>query len=409
LNKIKTDGGTIEQKRIFYTALYHALLNPNLYTDIDGRYRGRDLKIHKAEGFTNYTVFSLWDTFRTAHPLFTLIEPKRTGDFIKTFIAQYNQGGLLPVWELAANETYCMIGYHAVPVMVDAYVKGFKDYDIETVYEAMKKSARQEHFGLKFYKTHGYIPAGEESESVSKTLEYAYDDWCIAQMAKALGKTEDYKYYLQRAQYYKNLFDPSTGFMRARMKGTWFTPFDPAEVNFNYTEANAWQYSLFVPQDVQGLIRLMGGKEKFIAHLDGLFSADSQTTGRQQADITGLIGQYAHGNEPSHHMAYLYCYANQPWKTQQLVRRILDTLYTDKPDGLSGNEDCGQMSAWYIMSAMGFYPVTPGQDTYVIGTPLFKRTVIDVGNGEIFTISANKVSAQNIYIQSASLNGQPWT
>lgn len=409
LGKIKIKGGTDSQKRVFYTALYHVLLNPNLYMDVDGKYRGRDLGVHVAKKFDYYTVFSLWDTYRTAHPLFTIIEPVRTNDFIKTFLAQYDQGGLLPVWELAANETGCMIGYHAVPVIVDAFVKGYKNYDVKKAYEAIKKSAEQDHLGLKDYKQLGYIRAEEEAESVSKTLEYAYDDWCIAQMAKALGNKKDYVYYISRAQSYKNLFDPSTGFMRAKLKGTWFSPFDPAEVNAHYTEANSWQYSFYVPQDIVGLMALMGGKQAFVEKLDRLFSTDSRTTGRKQADITGLIGQYAHGNEPSHHMAYLYAYMNQPWKTQALVRRIMDTLYTDKPDGLCGNEDCGQMSAWYIMSAAGFYPVTPGQDIYVIGTPLFKEMRIDTGKGRRFTVSAPNVSSKNFYIQSASLNGKPIT
>ncbi|MCP5105357.1 MAG: glycoside hydrolase family 92 protein [bacterium] len=411
LNKIKVTGGTVQQKRIFYTALYHALLNPNLFMDVDGKYRGRDLEIHQAKDFEYYSVFSLWDTFRAAHPLFTIIEPRRTNDFIKTFIAQYEQGGLLPVWELAANETFCMIGYHAVSVIADAYTKGLRDYDVEKAYEAMRHSALRDHFGLKFYKQMGYIPAEEEAESVSKTLEYAYDDWCIAQTANALGKEDDYKHYLRRAQFYKNLYDPSTGFMRAKMLGTWFSPFYPAEVNFNYTEANAWQYSFYVPHDISGLIALMGGNERFVRHLDQLFGEDSSTSGRKQADITGLIGQYAHGNEPSHHMAYLYNYAGRPWKTQQRVREIMDKLYTDRPDGLCGNEDCGQMSAWYVLSAMGFYPVTPGSGIYAVGTPIFPETVIDVGNGRngrTFSIIAENVSAKNIYIQSASLGDKPY-
>jgi len=405
LSKIRVVSDNQKQKRIFYSALYHVLLNPNLYTDVDGRYLGRDLKIHQADGFTNYTVFSLWDTFRTAHPLFTIIEPERTNHFIRTFLAQYEQGGLLPVWELSANETFCMIGYHAVPVIADAFIKGLRGYDVEKAYEAMKHSAQQDHFGLSAYRRFGYIPAEEESESVSKTVEYAYDDWCIAQTARVLGRQDDYIYYIQRAQNYKNLFDPSGGFLRARMQGTWFTPFDPAEVNFNYTEANAWQYRFYAPQDISGLITLLGGKQKFAAQLDALFSVPSSTTGRKQADITGLIGQYAHGNEPSHHMAYLYAYADQHWKTQQMVRQILNTLYSDQPDGLCGNEDCGQMSAWYVMSALGFYPVTPGSDRYVIGTPLFKKAVVDVGSGKSFTISAPELSARSFYIQGAALNG----
>jgi predicted alpha-1,2-mannosidase len=409
LGKIKTEGGTAEQTRTFYTSLYHALLNPNLFMDVDGQYRGRDLRIHQAKDFTNYTVFSLWDTYRTTHPLFTIIEPKRTLDFINTFKVQYEQGGMLPVWELAANETGCMIGYHSIPVIVDAYMKGIQNFDKKTLYEAMKHSAEQNHLGLEHYKKHGYIPAEKEAESVSKTLEYAYDDWCIAQMARLLGKQDDYKYFTQRAQSYKNLYDPSTQFIRAKLKGTWFSPFDPAEVNFNYTEANAWQYHFYVPQDIEGMINLMGGKENFINKLDQLFSSDSKTTGRKQAEITGLIGQYAHGNEPSHHISYLYNFVNQPWKTQQKVRQIMDILYSDQPDGLCGNEDCGQMSAWYVMSALGFYPVTPGQDLYVIGTPIFPKAVIKLENGHTFTVEAKHVSKRNFYIQSAQLNGKPWT
>ncbi len=321
-------------------------------------------------------------------------------------IAQYKQGGRLPVWELAANETECMIGYHSVPVIVDAYMKGIRDFDAEKAFEAMKHSADMDHFGLKSYKEYGYIPAEDEAESVSKTLEYAYDDWCIAIMAKALGKDDDYKRFMERAQSYKNIFDPSTGFMRAKMNGQWFEPFDPREVNFNYTEANAWQYSFFVPQDVGGLMQMMGGNEKFAEKLDQLFSVSSETTGSDQSDITGMIGQYAHGNEPSHHMAYLYNYAGQPWKTQQKARQIMDELYTDKPDGLCGNEDCGQMSAWYVLSAMGYYPVTPGNQEYAIGSPLFDKASLNLENGKSFTIQVKRDSPKSIYIQSAELNGE---
>jgi hypothetical protein len=324
-------------------------------------------------------------------------------------IAQYEQGGRLPVWELAANETECMIGYHSIPVIVDAYIKGIRDYDVEKAYEAMKHSAELDHFGLKSYKEFGYIPAEDEAESVSKTLEYAYDDWCIAIMAKELGRTDDYKNYMERAQSYKNIFDPSTGFMRAKMNGRWFEPFDPREVNFNYTEANSWQYSFFVPQDITGLVEMVGGKENFIARLDQLFSESSETTGREQSDITGLIGQYAHGNEPSHHMAYLYNYIGQPWKTQQRARQIMDELYTEKPDGLCGNEDCGQMSAWYVLSAMGFYPVTPGQPVYAIGSPLFDEVSINLENGKTFKIISKNNSPDNKYIQSAQLNVRDYT
>ncbi|MBN2571646.1 MAG: GH92 family glycosyl hydrolase, partial [Ignavibacteriales bacterium] len=306
LDKIEIETNNEEDKTIFYTALYHTFLVPNIFCDVDGNYRGRDLKIHQTNNFGNYTVFSLWDTYRAVHPLFTLLQQKRTNDFVKTFISQFEQGGRLPIWELAANETFCMIGYHSIPVIVDAYIKGIRDYDVEKIYEAMIHSAEQIDFGVKFYKKYGYIPASEEAESVSKTLEYAYDDWCLAQLAKRLGKADDYKFYIQRAQYYKNIFDKTTGFMRAKMDARWFSPFDPLEVNYNYTEANSWQYSFYVPQDITGLLNIVGGKENFISKLDEMFTTESKTTGREQADITGLIGQYAHGNEPSHHIAYLY-------------------------------------------------------------------------------------------------------
>ena len=406
LQKINVFGGTNGQKTIFYTALYHAMISPNLYMDVDGQYLGRDLQAHQAEGFDYYTVFSLWDTYRALHPLLAIIDQKQTNDFINTFIRQYEEGGLLPVWELSANETFCMIGYHAVPVIADAFLKGISNWDTGKAFEAMKNSAEQDHFGLKYYINQGFIPGDKEGESVSKTLEYAFDDWCIAQMALALDKKDDYKTYIQRAQYYKNLFDPSTGFMRAKLNNQWFTPFDPYEVNFNYTEANAWQYSLYVPQDIYGLVGLMGGKENFIRNLDTLFSAKTETSGRDQADITGLIGQYAHGNEPSHHMTYLYDYVGEPWKTQKLVHRIRNEFYTNQRDGLCGNEDCGQMSAWYVFSALGFYPVTPGSDIYALGTPSFPISKINLENGKTFTIKAHNFSDKNYYIQSCKLNGE---
>ncbi len=409
LGKIEVKGGTEDEKTIFYTALYHSLLNPNLYMDVDSQFRGTDLKVHKAADHTNYTVFSLWDTYRATHPLFTILEQERTNDFIKTFLAQYEKGGQLPVWELAANYTGCMIGYHSIPVIADAYQKGIRGYDPDKAFEAMKHSAEQDHLGLDAYKALGFIPADVEPESVSKTLEYAYDDWCIAQMAKSLGRDEDYQWYIQRAQYYKNIFDPSTRFMRAKINHSWFSPFDPAEVNYNYTEANAWQYSFYVPQDISTLIELMGGRETMIKQLNALFIADSKTTGRDQADITGMIGQYAHGNEPSHHMAYLYSYVNMPWETQRLTRKIMKELYTNEPDGLSGNEDCGQMSSWYVFSAMGFYPVTPAQGIYVIGSPVFKKVTINLENGNQFSVRAENVSDKHIYIRDARLNQKPYS
>ncbi len=404
--RIKADQTT---RAIFYTALYHTMIAPNLFMDVDGKYRGTDLKIHQAKNFTNYTVFSLWDTFRATHPLYTLIEQKRDEDFIRTFLHQYENGGQLPVWELAGNYTGCMIGYHSVPVIVDAYMKGLRDFNAEEAFQAMKHSAMQNKLGLAAYKKYGYIPSDKESASVSKTLEYAYDDWCIAQMAKALNKPEDYRYFIQRAQNYKNIFDPQTGFMRPKSDGIWKYPFDPTEVDFNYTEANAWQYTFFVPQDVSGLMKLMGGKKKFARKLDQLFTTQQKLTGRHQPDITGLIGQYAHGNEPSHHIAYLYDYAGQPWKTQAMVQKIMKEMYSDQPNGLAGNEDCGQMSAWYVLSAMGFYSVTPGEPVYALGSPRLHQAEIHLSNGKTFTIQARNLSDKNIYIQSATLNGKPYS
>jgi len=406
LEKIVVESDNIDYKTNFYTALYHTMLAPNLYQDVDGRYRGMDLEIHQTEDFDYYTAFSLWDTYRAAHPLYTIIEEEKTNDFINTFIAKYDEGGIMPIWDLSANYTGCMIGYHAVPVIADAYLKGIRNYDIEKAFEAMTHSATRDKLGLKSYKEFGFIPVEEESESVSKTLEYAYDDWTIAQMAKAMGKTEDYKTYTERAQYYKNVFDPETQFMRGRFRNTWFAPFDPYEVNFNYTEANSWQYSFYVPQDISGFINLLGGKDKLEAHLDNLFTAEAETSGRNQADITGLIGQYAHGNEPSHHMAYLYNFVGKPHKTQEKVHQILTELYTNEPDGISGNEDCGQMSAWYIFSSLGFYPVTPASNQYIIGTPLFDKASINLENGKNFKITAKDLSDINIYIEYVFLNGE---
>jgi predicted alpha-1,2-mannosidase len=406
LSKIYVSGGSDDQKTVFYTALYHTMISPNTYNDADGSYLGRDFKNHKSETGTYYTVFSLWDTYRALHPLLTIIDQKRTNEFINTFIRQYQQGGMLPVWELSANETWCMIGYHAVPVIADAWIKGIRGFDGKEALKAMVNSASKDIFGLEFYKKYGFIPAGLEHESVSKTLEYAYDDWCIAVMAENMGNDSISREFYKRAQSWKHHLDPSTGFMRARFNGGWFSPFDPAEVNFNYTEANAWQYSFSVPQDMDGFIQMHGGKEKTAGFLDQLFSASSQTTGRDQSDITGLIGQYAHGNEPSHHIAYLYNYCGQPWKTQEKVSRILKDFYTSKPDGLIGNEDCGQMSAWAVFSAMGFYPVCPGSEQYAIGSPMFGESVIHLENGRKFVVKANHLTDKNIYIQHATLNGK---
>lgn len=407
LARIAVEGRTKKEQEIFYTAMYHSFIAPNVFSDVDGQYRGRDAKVHTAN-HQYFTVFSLWDTYRAAHPLYTLVQQKRTNDFIKTFLLQYQQDEILPVWELAGNETQCMIGYHAVPVIADAYMKGIRGYDEKLALQAMQASAAQNKFGIGAYRTYGYVPASEEPESVSKTLEYAYDDWCIATMAKDMGQQQVYKDFIRRAQAYKNVFDKKTGFMRAKRENRWLAPFRPAEVNFNYTEANSWQYSLYVPQDISGLAQMLGGKTKLEKWLDDLFTASTKISGRKQADITGLIGQYAHGNEPSHHMAYLYNYVNKPWKTQQRVAQILRTMYNNQPDGLSGNEDCGQMSAWYVLSAMGFYPVTPGSNNYVIGSPIFPKASIRLESGKTFSIEARNVSAENIYIQSVILNGKAY-
>lgn len=407
LGKIEVKGGSLDQQKTFYTALYHSMSAPNLFMDVDGKYLGRDMQIHTAEGFDYYTVFSLWDTYRAEHPLMSIIDQKRTKDYINTFIAQFQQAGLLPVWELWANETNCMIGNHAIPVIADAIAKGIKGFDYELALKAMIASQEQLTNDLISYRNNGFIPSDEATESVSKTLEYAYDDWCIAQVAKILGKTQEYNTYLVRAQSYKNIFDAASGCMRPRTNGAWRSPFDPREVDFNFTEANSWQYSFYVPQDINGLIALHGGTQNFALQLDKMFNDTSGTTGRQQSDITGLIGQYAHGNEPSHHAAYLYNFVGQAYKTQKIVRQIMNEMYSNKPDGLCGNEDCGQMSAWYVLSAAGFYPVTPGTNQYIIGCPLFDEVIFHLENGKTFTIKA-KGAPDNMYIQSLKLNGKSY-
>jgi predicted alpha-1,2-mannosidase len=397
LSKIEVKSNDKDKLAVFYTALYHTMIQPNIAQDLDGKYMGRDFKVHQTKDFGYYTVFSLWDTFRAAHPLYTLSEQKRTVDFINTFITQYEQGGRLPVWEFASNETDCMIGYHSVSVIADAMMKGF-EFDYEKAFEAAKHSAMLTHLGLDAYQQKGFISIEDEHESVSKTLEYAYDDWCIAQMALKLNKLEDYQYFMQRSQSWKNLFDPETHLMRPKKNGAWLTPFEPREVNNHFTEGNSWQYSFFVPQDIYGLIEFHGGKENFEKKLDELFSAPTETTGRNQADITGLIGQYAQGNEPSHHVAYLYNYVGKPEKTKEKVHFILDNFYKNSPDGLIGNEDCGQMSAWYVLSSMGIYAVTPGEIGWQTGKPYFDEIKINFEDGTSQTITKNtpKGELQNI-------------
>jgi predicted alpha-1,2-mannosidase len=382
LSKIEVTSDDKDKLAIFYTALYHTMMQPNIAQDLDGKYRGRDNQIHTAEGFDYYTVFSLWDTFRGAHPLYTLIDKKRTSDYINTFIKQYEQGGRLPVWELASNETDCMIGYHSVSVIADAMAKGITGFDYEKAFEASKASAMRDVLGLEAYKKNGFISMDDDHECVSKTLEYAYDDWCIAQMAQILNKKEDYHYFMKRSQNWKNIFDWETGFMRPKKNGGWDKPFDPREVNNNFTEGNSWQYSFFVPQDISGMIEAYGGPAKFEAKLDEMFNSESKTTGREQVDVTGLIGQYAHGNEPSHHMTYLYNYVGKPEKTKEKVHYILNNFYKNTPDGLIGNEDCGQMSAWYVLSSMGIYAVTPGIEKWESNEPLFDEIKIKDKSGK---------------------------
>ena len=358
----------------YYTALYHCYTVPNIWSDVDGRYRGMDNKIHTAQGYSRYSVFSLWDTFRAYHPLMARLEPDITRDWIVTFLEMYKERGELPVWELAANETYCMIGYHSIPVITEAYAAGITNFDTNLALEAMVAAAKGPQSEKHAYETFGYVPSNQFSESVSKTLEFAYDDWCIARFAGMIGKSEIEEIFSRRGQNWKNLYDPETGFMRPRRNGGFPEPFDPYQVDFNYTEANAWQYSLFVPHDINTLIKYHGGKRKMQAFLDGLFSAETKTTGREQSDITGLIGQYAHGNEPSHHAAFIYALMGNKKKTQKIVSQIMSALYNNTPDGLCGNEDCGQMSAWYILAAHGVYSFLPGSGKFLLfgkGHPLF--------------------------------------
>ncbi|MFN5784973.1 MAG: GH92 family glycosyl hydrolase [Flavobacteriia bacterium] len=392
----------------FYTALYHTYLCPNLFSDVDGRYRGRDNSIHRLDDSISpqYTVFSLWDTYRATHPLFTITQQKRTLDFIKTFLRQFKDGGDLPVWELAGNETECMIGYHSVSVIADAYIKGIKGFHTGDALNAMITTSNLDELGKLDYLRDGFINSGIEPESVSKTLEYAYDDFCIAQFAKFIDQPGVHDEYLKRSFNFINLYDPETKFMRARRSGIWFSPFEPSEVNFNYTEANSWQYSLYAPHAVGVLSNLMGGKDSLETWLDHLFTTESNLSGRHQVDITGLIGQYAHGNEPSHHMAYLYNYTNSSQKTAFYLDRIQKEMYSPTPEGLSGNEDCGQMSAWYVLSAMGIYQIAPGNPIYEIGRPLMNEVSIEIENGNKLVLKAINNSKENKYVQEVRLNGK---
>lgn len=409
LNKIQISTKDSTHKVVFYSAMYHTAISPNVYSDVNGQYRGMDKKIHTANGYEHYTVFSLWDTYRALHPLFTIIEQKRTNDFIKSFLSIYQQANKLPIWELSCNETNCMIGYHSISVIADAIMKGHTSFDNDLLFKAILESSNKKEYGIDIYSKEGYIPAEKEHESVSKTLEYAYDDWCIAQIAKKLNKQDIYKEYIKRAQSYKNIFDKNSGFMRAKVHGAWQNPFNPTEVNVHFTEANSWQYSFYVPQDIENHIKYLGGDEKYCEKLDELFTTSPKTTGREQVDITGLIGQYAHGNEPSHHAAFLYNYAGKPWKTQAITRKIMNELYNPNADGLCGNDDCGQMSAWYVLSSIGFYPVCPGDNNYIIGSPLFDNVQINLENGKKLILNAKNNSKDNIFIQSIKINDKAYT
>ena len=427
LSKIDIRTQNADQRTMFYTALYHTGLQPNLFTDADGRYFGMDLKPHQGSvDEPVYTIFSLWDTFRAYHPLMTIIDPELNEAFIRSLIQKEKEGGVFPMWELAGNYTGTMIGYHAASLIADSYAKGYRNFDVKEAYRACLRTAEYDTTGIithprvlphlmpqaKYWKNKiGYVPCDKDNESVAKALEYAYDDWCISQLAEAMGDEPNRTKYAAFAEGYKVYFDPSTRFMRGLdSEGNWRTPFNPrasTHRNDDYCEGTAWQWTWFVPHDVDGLVELMGGRDAFIGKLDSLFVADSSLEGESvSVDISGLIGQYAHGNEPSHHIAHLYNYVGQPYKTQALVDSVLHTLYFNEPNGLSGNEDCGQMSAWYVLNAMGFYQVCPGKPVYSIGRPLFDEAAIRLQNGNTFTIIAHNNSRDNKYVRKIILNGE---
>jgi predicted alpha-1,2-mannosidase len=421
LQKINIEGTKV-QNEIFYTGLYHAFIQPNNIADVNGDYTGTDMVVRNAPDKKHFSTFSLWDTYRAAHPLYALVQTKRTSNFVNSMIRQSDTYGFLPMWQLWGLENYCMIGNHAIPVIVDAALKGINGFDVEKAYEAILKSATTNHtmFPVSDLEKYGYIPEDINSQSVSITLEAAYDDWCVAQLAKKLGKSKDYERFMKRSAFYKNVYDSKTNFFRGKNKdGNWLEPFDPLLYGANggqygsktyspYTEGNAWQYLFYVPQDVYGLIELFGGKDKFVAKLDTFFTL-KDIASEKNANASGFIGQYAHGNEPSHHVTYLYNFVKQPWKTQKLVAQIQNKLYNNSFSGYAGNEDCGQMSAWFIFSSMGFYPVNPSSGIYVIGSPSLKSAEIKLENGKTFKVLVNKVNNDNIYIQSAKLNGKIYT
>ncbi|PZF74324.1 glycoside hydrolase family 92 protein [Taibaiella soli] len=415
LHKIEISSKSEAEKENFYTAMYHALINPTVYTDVDGRYKGLDQNIHKADGFTNYTTFSLWDTYRALHPLFNIIEPKRNADMVRSMLAHYEQSPehMLPVWSNSANENWCMSGYHAVAVIADAIAKEhLNGYDPQKALEACVVTARHRNYeGIGDYMDKGYVPDEKSGVSVSNTLEYAYDDWSIAQAAQKLGRDDIYKEFSKRALNYANVYDPASGFMRPRLNdGSFRKNFDPLSTNNQgFIEGNAWNYTLFVPHDPAALMNLMGGESRFVRYLDSLFTMElPDKYFAETEDITrdGIIGNYVHGNEPSHHVAYLYNWTHQPWKTQARVRMILKKMYHPTPDGLGGNDDCGQMSAWYIFSTLGFYPVAPGNNIYQIGSPAIDGATLHLENGQTFKITVKNQSDKNVYVQRLTLNGK---
>lgn len=411
LSKVVIKVDSLAQFKKFYTSLYHTMIAPSAFNDVNNDYRGVDKKVYKNASFQNLTTFSLWDTYRAIHPLYTIVQPTRVNDMINSMLAIYQQQGKLPVWHLMGNETNTMVGYSAVPVVADAYLKGFSGFDKDLAYEAVKTTSMKDEFGLKYVKSLGFIPADSIKESVAMGLEYAIDDFGIAEMAKKKGEKTDYPYYLKRSKNYQNYFDPETRFMRGRLSAnTWRTPFDPFQARHmqdDYTEGNGWQYTWLVPHDVDGLVKLLGGKEAFIAKLDSLFILNRDMGKEASNDISGLIGQYAHGNEPSHHIAYLYTLVGEPRKTAEKVRYIMNNFYQNKPAGIIGNEDVGQMSAWYILSALGFYQVNPVDGNFVFGSPLVNEAIIKLPNQKTFEIKVLNNSSKNIYIKSIALNGKP--
>ena len=416
LSKVEIKSNDIDEKVKFYTALYHSMLAPTIYSDMNGAYYGPDKQVHQADGWTNYSTFSLWDTYRAAHPLYTYIEPQRVNDMVKSFLAFSEQNGRLPVWNFYGSETDMMIGYHAVPVIVDAYLKGIGDFDPKKALAACVATANiDEYRGIGLYKKYGYVPYdvtdhyNSENWSLSKTLEYAYDDYCIARMAEKLGEKQIADEFDKRSLNYKNVYNSQTTFMQPRNnKGSFIENFSPDDYTPHICESNGWQYFWSVQQDVDGLISLVGGKERFAQKLDSMFTYNPSADEDLPIFSTGMIGQYAHGNEPSHHVIYLFNAIGQPWKTQKYAAEVMHELYKNTPAGLCGNEDCGQMSAWYVFSAMGFYPVDPISGKYEIGTPMYPEMKMHLANGKTFTILAPAVSKENIYIQSVKLDGKPY-